>query len=1339
MNRILKAYLKRLTNLSSRNKSLLLTSLSAEQFLDLHDTDFLLGKSSMELIRQLVQRKNRIVLCDVLDPRFEKVNEVSKRLRKIARTEHFIEEERGSRDLYVGYPFVKGKLADGTPIHAPLLFFPVTLLMEKEQWCLSEREESTIHFNQSFALAYAHFNESPITDDVFEKSFEEFSKDLLEFRTQLYEWLKESPFKINFNQQLFEEKLQPFHTQRSSELQLNENNGELKLFPEAVLGIFPQAGSYLVPDYNALLASLDDGPVRIPLIGNDIENDGLVTGEEDHEIKRPQTVREEDVLTPFSMDESQEEIILAVKSGKSLVVQGPPGSGKSQLICNLMADFASKGKRVLLVCQKRAALDVVYRRLETIGMGNFVALIHDFKNDRPALYHQLASQIEKVQEYRQQNYSLDAVFLERQFTQESRGIDKTVEDLEVFRKALFDETECGVSVKELYLTSDQKAPSIDVRGFFRSFRIDSYDNFLRRLKVYAAYTLHISADHAWAVRRSFAGFGIAELRSMEDMFSDWPEAYVKQMRWFESLTGLPWENGFLENRREVTERLHNIVELIQDDITFGLFKTYIDSYRNGIERLAFIRQTTDTLEGFLAEDGIELTTDKSEISMIIPSLKKAIEAKQSAISGKWWDLFGKEKKGIEKIARNNNLSTSAEDLSKLESKIRNRTELESWLENRHLAFALDYFKDASISAEEYLVFFRRAESAADAVVRASINPWFQVIFSVAGQSETYEVFGSIVTDLIKWLGVWDQLEKAMAPYLLADQIQALVREPDIQSDLFLNSLRKDFDSLVDMDRLWEEMSATEQDATKLLVTASRKNNFTRPEQILNLFENSIRLAWIEHIETKYPHLRSVTSLKMNQWEEQLQKSVGEKQKLSSDITGIKLRESTYQDIEKNRLGNRITYRELGHQVTKKRKIWPIRKLVENYTDEVFAMVPCWMASPEAVSAIFPMQEGLFDLVIFDEASQCYAEYGLPAAFRGRQVVVTGDSKQLAPNDLYKIRYEEKREEEEYSAALEIESLLDLSAQSLDQYQLRGHYRSLSLDLIEFSNHHFYKNSLRLLPDFNKINSSEPGIRYIKTDGTWKNNTNLTEVEKVLELVKEHGISDKSVGVVTFNFYQQQAIQDGLEREGVTATDLFVKNIENVQGDERDIIIFSMGYAPDEKGKVAMQFGSLNGQGGENRLNVAVTRARERIFFVTSLWPSQLITDQSTNAGPKLLKAYLQYAMEVSEGKFTPKPFSNSRLKSEWLLKDRLIGLDDEFEKELPFSDLTIKKEGVYKGLVLTDDDLYHHSKSSKEPHAYLPLLLRQKNWPFRRFYSREFWSGSLDQLELQLSDPDVSE
>jgi len=1321
MNRILKAYLKRLTNLSTRNKSLLLPGLPSEQFLDIFDTDFLLGKPCFDIIQQVIQKKSRIPLCDVQDPRLERSNDVSKRLRKIARTESFIQQERGAQDLYVGYPFVRGKLSDGTPIHAPLLFFPVSLRIDREQWCLFERDEAGVTLNRSFALAYSHFNESAISDDILEKSFEDFPKDFLEFRTQLYEWLKETPFRINFNPALFENKILPFDVQKGSNLQLLEKNGELKLYSEAVLGIFPQAGSYLVPDYNTLLKKSEHDPLKMILLkaDDDIELDTAI-------LKSTTTkVKEEELLTPFALDESQEKIILAVKSGKSVVVQGPPGSGKSQLICNLMADFASRGKRVLLVCQKRAALDVVHQRLRSIGMAPFSALIHDFKNDRSQLYQQFALQIEQVESYRQQNYSLDSVFLERKFVQESRSIDQVSTDLDEFRSALFNEDECGVSIKELYLTSDQSAAKAELGEQYRYFRPDQWEDYKKRLRIYAQYTFYLNPTHPWSIRKSFAGFGFPEQQAIKKMLSDWPDAYHQQSVTYTEIAALPFSKILTENRKEVIERLKDIAELVSDEVVFSLFKSYLHSDLNMHERLSFVRQVTDTLEGFLAEDGIEFSLERSELSVFRGKLKKVTDAKQSAVTGMWWDLFGSEKKDISRVAQTNGLGTSLDHLLKLELLVRNRIELESWLENKYVGYQEKYLNSGSDRADVFVNFFKRAESAADASVRAKLPVWFSIIKEVAFKVENVEVFNQKIGKLINWLNIWDKMESVMAPFLLPDQIKKLCEDPS-QSSKLLDVLEKDFDSLSDMDQLWEGMSINEQFVTRAVLNQAEELNIKDASEVIKIFENSIRLAWITHIETRFPQLRAVTSLKMQQWEEQLQESILSKKTLSSEITAIKLRELTYQDIEKNRLGNRVTYRELGHQVSKKRKVWPIRKLLESYQEEIFSLVPCWMASPEAVSAIFPMEQELFDLVIFDEASQCYSEYGLPAAFRGKQIVVAGDSKQLSPSDLYKIRFEEKGDEEEYTAALEVESLLDLAAQSLDQYQLSGHYRSLSLDLIDFSNQYFYKNTLRLLPDFQGLSEKQPGIKYMKVDGIWKQNANLIEAEAVISLLKELSAGELSVGIVTFNIFQQQAILEAVEKAQITARDLFVKNIENVQGDERDIIIFSMGYAPDEKGKLSMQFGSLNTRGGENRLNVAVTRARERIFFVTSLWPSQLATDATANEGPKLLKAYLQYALDVSDGNYTPQPLSTAHVRTDWLLKNRLLELDKKFRLELPFSDLTIKEEEVYKGVILTDDDLYHRAGSSKESHAYLPLLLRQKHWPFSRVYSRQYWTKTMN-------------
>ena len=342
-------------------------------------------------------------------------------------------------------------------------------------------------------------------------------------------------------------------------------------------------------------------------------------------------------------------------------------------------------------------------------------------------------------------------------------------------------------------------------------------------------------------------------------------------------------------------------------------------------------------------------------------------------------------------------------------------------------------------------------------------------------------------------------------------------------------------------------------------------------------------------------------------------------------------------------------------------------------------------------------------------------------YRGKQVVIAGDSKQLQPNDLYRVRFENDTDD---NPELEVDSLLDLACQYLPQTQLRGHYRSKSLDLIDFSNQYFYKNILSLLPDFQEINLQKPAIQYLKVDGVWENNTNPIEAEAVWDLVDKlnQKYPEKSIGIVTFNAKQQGFIQDLFEAKTLKFDHpLFIKNIENVQGDERDIIIFSIGYAPDAKGKMAMQFGSLNGQGGENRLNVAVTRAREKIYVISSILPNQLRVEEVQNEGPRLLKSYLEYALNVSEGNYKPQAYRSENYQANWLLKEQILRDNDQYIKELPFADVTVKNQNIYESLILTDDDLYYEHLSPKETFAYIPAGLRAKGWKFERIFSRNFW------------------
>src|SRR5688572_224596 len=216
---------------------------------------------------------------------------------------------------------------------------------------------------------------------MVEASFADFNPDSTVFRTQLYQLLKEK-IEINFNPDNFRDELIPFQQFKREEFDLKHRNGEVKLFPEAVIGIFPQAGSQLVPDYLKLIEESN-----ILDLEEFFVNKNLPASDEPgiEKILINQSLKEEKIHTPFTLDAYQENAIKAVKMGQSIVVQGPPGTGKSQLICNLMADAIASGKRALLVCQKRAALDVVYNRLQEKQLGDFVGLVHDFRNERKTI------------------------------------------------------------------------------------------------------------------------------------------------------------------------------------------------------------------------------------------------------------------------------------------------------------------------------------------------------------------------------------------------------------------------------------------------------------------------------------------------------------------------------------------------------------------------------------------------------------------------------------------------------------------------------------------------------------------------------------------------------------------------------------------------------------------------------------------------------------------------------------------------------------------------------------------------------------------------------------------
>ncbi len=1334
MAHFLKIYQQRLTNLTARNRSLVLLRLATRQFFDLHGLDFVANRPSFGHVEDLVGLKRRSVLCRTADSRHPATNRASLALGQLARTDRTVQEERGANDLYVGYPFVQGRLHDDSPIRCPLLFFPVELGIEGADWVLRPRPDEAVAFNQTLLLAYAHYNQVRGVEALAEFSFENFSQEPQVFLTELYRMLEASPLEINFNPDTFAGRLQAFQPYTKADFATSTRTGELRLVPEAVLGLFPQADSYLAPDYDALLArpdlqTVEDFFPQLPPPAS------------------PSATSEAQLVTPYDLDASQERVLRAVKAGASVVVQGPPGTGKSQLICNLVADQVAAGRRVLVVCQKRAALDVVEARLREKDLHQFAALLHDFQHDRARIYAQVAGLIDAVHERQAQKIDLSSLQFEEKFIQCCREIEAQAHKLDEFRQALFDTSACGVSAKTLYLTSSPSQPSVDLGGLHRHFQPNQLTGFLGKLRAHVAYAARLDTPmHPWRTRASFHSFQFSDCATLAQTMRTVAAARQPLAEKLAAVFGRSPAQiapqltvAALQSVQAKAADLAKCRQLLAEPGVWGYFQRILPFAEVD---LRWFGKTEKKLLACFNAEGVEHVLAHHELEIYTDFLQEYLAAQPHFFQRLRWNWFAKSKRDTLKLFAYHQLEPGEKSAKKLLAKIARRQKLEQ--------IKLEMLSTEWLAEAEGGEFDTKAQ-ALDWVLQLPSEPekpaferWFKTFRTAVEAKRTWQKLGSgpwqwaSQADLAMFDAQLGQLQSLAAEfaqqyqgwqkYLSPAQVGPLW-EGGADLPALEASLLADFELMAEYDRLRHGLSPPEAGVIGRLGQGLDEDGAAR------LFDNSLRLAWIADLERQYPVLRQASSLGLAQAERDLQKAVRQKAELGRQIAQARVWERLLADLDYNRLNNLVSYRDLRHQVNKKRGVWPLRKVVAHFADELFRLVPCWLASPESVSAIFPMAE-LFDLVIFDEASQCFAERGIPAMYRGRQVVIAGDQQQLAPFDLYRPRWEELADSDQYTPELEVESLLDLGSRYLPTYPLTGHYRSRSLDLIDFSNQHFYQNSLRMLPDYREFVRQQPAIEYRKVEGTWAQNTNEAEADEVVRLVGKILAEQphKQMGVITFNHHQQELVRDRLDAAGLALPEhFFVKNIENVQGDERDLIIFSVGYAPSANGRLYLQFGSLSQAKGENRLNVAVTRARERVVVVCSLWPQQLAVDDTAHPGPKLLRAYLQYALDVSERRYRPSLPPAPRQLPDGYLKQQLLahqpGGGLAWQTDLPFADVSVVEGGVHQKIILTDDDLFFRAWSAKDAHAYLPALLEQKNWAYVRAYSRNWWAKRAEELE----------
>lgn len=477
-------------------------------------------------------------------------------------------------------------------------------------------------------------------------------------------------------------------------------------------------------------------------------------------------------------------------------------------------------------------------------------------------------------------------------------------------------------------------------------------------------------------------------------------------------------------------------------------------------------------------------------------------------------------------------------------------------------------------------------------------------------------------------------------------------------------------------------------------------------------------------------------------------------------------EAKLANLVKTNILDSSNYEEINHNINSSKRKYNIKRFINKYYDELQNGIRIWLMTPEVVSEIFSLFGSSFDLVIFDEASQLYIEKSIPTIFRAKKLVIAGDSKQLRPSSLGSGRLEYDLDEyDEDNIALEEESLLDLARYKfLPPVVLNFHYRSKYEELIAFSNYAFYEENLYVSP--NTIDMVNRPIEVYKLDnGRWENRRNIPEALKVIEILKDffkNRKNNETIGIITFNSQQRDLVEDYIDLEASKDSEfavkvkeemarkengedigLFVKNIENVQGDERDVIVFSVAYAKNEQGRFIQNFGWLNQKGGENRLNVAITRARKKVIVVTSILPTDLKMDKNVNNGPKYLKKYLEYCFEISNKDNRNAKQTLYSLHESDYFNNKTLEIIKEVYQEIrrrgftalanvgigKYSiDIAVKQDDKYILGIEFDTKLFKEGYKSRERDYFRQKYLESRGWNIYRVWSMNWWKSKETEI-----------
>jgi very-short-patch-repair endonuclease len=1131
--------------------------------------------------------------------------------------------------------------------------------------------------------------------------------------------------------------------------------------PETALGIFSFAKILIWKD----LMERRDLLLENPLVGHLVRD---FFEPWDDGVEFPELAQLDDdypateVLCPLSADSSQLSAILAAAKGKSFVLQGPPGTGKSQTITNLIAHCLAEGKRVLFVSQKMAALEVVHERLQQVGLSEACLELHSSKAKKKEVLEQLRQALEAVAEPGAKAWQSEAQALETRrkelnayvramhrrypsgetpFDALSRltaiaegpalalGWDEvaatTEEQLAAARRAVRDLEETGAAVG---LQPEHPFLSIGKCDYTLQWERDAEEALPPLDQAFDA--LHSATNSL------FDRLGIEDREVSWDGFAAWAELAVhlgkpptglsREMISDPSPGDLPSRvEAWLRVGREIAEQTRRLeeryrespLELPLEELRQLSREAHTTWWFSRWLKLRRIRKAFRSLARQPREISVDAAIKDLRHARELRGLKEELSGLSSLAGSVLGDAWRGEASDWDAIEQAVAWTAGLGDrLDTLEGAVAARRE-ELLAACRRLLFE-GGGDESEIDTRrvEFLACFEAASTG-----KRGVEELLALDEPLEKRREETPADGDVIDRMRARIATWRERWREIPEWCSWRRARREAVERDLEG----------------------------------LVTGLESARF-RLEESGEVFERAYADAWYTAVSSAEPVLARFLGTEHS-------RNIAAFRRLDSkvlELTRAELRrhvvsgwKSASEAPASSELG------KLQRELTKRRRHIALRKLFKEIPTLLTQLKPCFLMSPMSVAQYLEAAHRSFDLLVFDEASQIPVWDAVGAIARARQVVVVGDSKQLPPTSFFERTSDEGPED----MVEDQESILDeCLAVQFPSRTLNWHYRSRHESLIAFSNERYYDNRLTTFPACEDRNLGV-SFRYVP-DGVYdrgKSRTNEVEaralVAEVVDRLRDPARASFSIGVVTFNQTQQMLVQDLLdaerrnhpEIEGAFAEDnpdaVFVKNLENVQGDERDVILFSVGYGPDRAGRVHTNFGPLNRDGGERRLNVAITRARREAVVFSSMRADQVPVERTRKQGVRDLKLYLDYAehgSEVFARELAADAGGEVGSPLEGEVKAALQSRGWEVHSQVGCSgyrvDLAVvdpDSAGRYRLGVECDGAMYHRAKTARDRDKLRQEVLEALGWSLHRVWSTDWWrdpEGQLRRIEEAL-------